>query len=107
MAMARNTDSKKKTTPKTDKQGRPYAQLSKLKAGAIVTLDADFTCIKPWAQREVYEDKDHGRANANDKYFIYCTNGRVRHYLSGQLDRDGDSLIGVYHGVVPAPPKEP
>ena len=67
-----------------DKQGNTYAKLSEMKDGAIVYLDARFTCHSA-GQVTVYMDGDHA-------YFI-CDEGR--HYLSGQAD-DGINCIGVY-----------
>lgn len=75
--------------PTHDKQKRPYAKLSELKAGDVVTVDGDFTCIEPWSQRTVYEDEQRNLC-------IECDEGS--HALSGQADDDGEHLIGVYQG---------
>lgn len=68
-----------------DKQGRPYAKMSELKAGDVVEIDGDFTCMKPWTKQPVQNDKDG--------LFLECEEGH--HYLSGQAD-DGEHCVGVY-----------
>lgn len=72
-----------------DLQGRAYKLMAETKAGDIVSVDADFECIKSWDTRAVYAD-DEG------KLWIPCKSGK--HYLDGQEDqRDGtDALIGIY-----------
>ena len=69
-----------------DKNGREWARLSQLAPGDFVRVDEGFTCISDGAKREVkyspgglFIDYDHGH-----------------HFLSGQLEDDGDSLIGIY-----------
>lgn len=67
-----------------DNVGRAYAKLSELRAGSNVIVDDSFTCMKPWSKHVVRADKS-----------IDCDCGR--HGLDGQLQDDGDTLIGVYH----------
>jgi hypothetical protein len=73
-----------------DVNGRAYAKLSSLKAGDIVQVDGDFTCIGKWQERPVEHD---GEREGPQGLYIKCRSGR--HYLDGQAD-DGDTLIGVY-----------
>ncbi len=72
---------------KTDLQGHAYAELNKLKSGDKVKADGGFPCIKKDAVLEVSADE-------TGELFIPCTSGR--HYVEGQLDDDGNSLIGLY-----------
>ena len=62
------------------------AKLSKLKQGDFVQVDAGFTCISPDETRQV--------KYCPSGLFIDCDHGY--HFLSGQLDNDGDSLIGIF-----------
>lgn len=87
-----------------DTSGRPYAKLSKLQAGAKVQVDGGFTCILAGAVLEV--------KRKHDELYIDCCGSECtciedlskpstdEHYLSGQLDEDNDTLIGVYPDVV-------
>lgn len=75
-----------------DLQGRAYAKLSELKAGDYIQTDGDFTCRHPWALGMVHVDDDG---------CLYITCDKGDHWLDGQLDDDGDTLVGVYKkGVV-------
>ena len=69
-----------------DKQGREWAKMSQLKAGDEVECDSGFTCGINKATATVKDD-GHG-------LYISCDQGK--HYLVGQLESDGDSLIGLY-----------
>jgi hypothetical protein len=72
--------------PMQDKNGREWARLSQLMPGDEVQCDGGFTCLPNKAVATVKEDSD-------GKY-ISCDHGK--HYLDGQLETDGDSLIGLY-----------
>ncbi len=73
-----------------DKQGRPYARLSELKAGDTVTIDGDFTCLKPWTQHVVKE--------GGIGLYVECKEGE--HHLAGQQGGPGDHCTGVYAGTI-------
>lgn len=73
-----------------DKQGRPYARQSELKAGDTVTVDGDFTCLKPWTQHVVKED--------GLGLYLECKEGE--HHLAGQQDGPSDHYTSIYKGVV-------
>jgi len=77
-----------------DIQGHQYAKVDDVKAGDTVTVDGDFTCMAPWSQHVVQADKDG--------LFIAC--GAGGHDLSGQIDDNGEYYLGIYSGVVEAPP---
>lgn len=66
-----------------DKQGRPYAKLSELKAGDSIELDNGFTCAKSGVTT-VQED--------NLGLYFTCSDGR--HTLAGQVE--DETLIGIY-----------
>lgn len=68
-----------------DKNGREYAKLSNLKAGDVVTIDGGFDCMDSGKPHEVY---------GNGDLYLICDHGH--HFLSGQLEVDNDSLVGVY-----------
>jgi len=68
-----------------DKQGRPYAKISELKAGNRIKVDGDFTCLAPWTEHEVKQD--------DDGLYVSCKEGK--HHLKGQAD-DGEHCIGIY-----------
>jgi hypothetical protein len=68
-----------------DKQGRDYAKLSELRAGDMVQVDGDFTCLEPWTKHEVKA--------SDDGLYIECGDGQ--HELAGQAD-DGEHCVGVY-----------
>lgn len=68
-----------------DKDGRPYAKSSEVKAGDLLETDGDFTCIGEKEIVLIQEDEQ-------GLYFA-CDNGR--HFLNGQAD-DGEHLIGLY-----------
>ena len=81
-----------------DKQGRPYALVSKVKVGDILIVDDDFTCMDEWSEHEVLAD---GRAPP--QLYVKCSSGA--HYLNGQMasdqedfasDADHDYYIGMY-----------
>ena len=74
-------------SPKFDKTGRPYAQLSKLKPGDILEADAGFDCMDCGAHYPV-------KGNCNGELYIECTSPSG-HKLDGQAD-DGENLIGLY-----------
>lgn len=69
-----------------DIKGRVYAQLSKLKPGDAVVVDAGFDCLKPWHVATV-------RADSHGELYIPCKAGM--HMLIGQAV-DGENLIGIY-----------
>ena len=68
-----------------DKYGREYAKLSQLYEGNHVQVSG-FSCIDQDGVRLV-------KYSPNGLY-VDCDHGY--HFLSGQLETDGDSLIGVY-----------
>lgn len=70
-----------------DANGREWAKLSKLKPGDMVTVDIGFDCMNPNQQHEVQ--------TFNGEPYLICSHGF--HFLTGQLETDGDSLIAVYH----------
>jgi hypothetical protein len=70
---------------KTDTSGRPYAELSKLRAGDLVELDDGFDCAPPG---KVMLHFGKGRR----LYFI-CSHGQ--HFVDGQAD-DGVHCVGMY-----------
>ena len=90
---------------KTDIQGREYALLSRLRAGTVVQVDADFDCIEAWSTREVKHDLDAARraltqGASTDFFSLYVDCACGQHFLEAQIDVDDcDSLVGVY----PAP----
>jgi len=59
-------------------------KLDELNLGQIVQVDDGFTCM-PQGTKEV-------KASEDGTLFLECTDGR--HYLDGQIDKDGD-LIGI------------
>lgn len=71
-----------------DIHGRAYAKLSALKIGDHVVTDSGFTCMAGGDRKEVKRDETNGAlyVNCRDKY----------HDLAGQLEADGDTLIGIY-----------
>ena len=69
-----------------DKQGREYAKVSDLRAGDLVKVDGDFTCLEPWTTHLV-------QANT-DGLWIDCNDEHHQHYLSGQIDNG--YYIGIY-----------
>lgn len=71
--------------PTRDRAGRPYAKLSEIIPGEVVTVDSCFPCMSP-GHKVVFED-DKG------KPYLVCDDGR--HFLDGQAD-DGEHLVGVY-----------
>jgi hypothetical protein len=81
---------------KTDTRGKPYASLAQTKAGDFLQADSDFYsdradgtdfhCIRPGRICRV-EYHEAG---------LYVTCAKGKHFLSGQLHEDDDSLIGFY-----------
>lgn len=71
--------------PLTDRQGKPWAIYTNIKAGDRLKADGGFDCLAKGQISQVERD-DSG-------LFIRCEDGR--HYLSGQLG-DDDELIGLY-----------
>lgn len=71
-----------------DKQGRKYARLDRLKPGDRVMVDGGFTCMEPWSRHRAHVDP------VDKRLYIFCRSGQ--HYLDGQLNRQGVSLVGVY-----------
>ncbi len=69
-----------------DANGREWARLSQLAPGDFVYVDGGFTCISDGETRKV--------KYSPGGLFIDCDHGH--HFLSGQLENDGDSLIGIY-----------
>ena len=69
----------------SDTTGRFYVKIRDLKAGDVVQVDGDFTCIEPWEQCTIKAD-DVGNL------YIDCVEGR--HYLDGQ--EEGDYYLGLY-----------
>lgn len=72
-------------TQSTD--GRDWARLSHLAPGHRVVADGGFTCI-PEGATKVVKMNDHGER------YVRCRSGE--HGLDGQIDRDGDSLVGFW-----------
>lgn len=70
-----------------DVNGREYARLSQLQVGDKVQVDADFTCMEPWATK-IVKRRDDGTL------YIECE--EQQHALDGQLMDDDDSLVGIY-----------
>ncbi len=68
-----------------DLNERNYATTA-IKAGDIVQVDGDFTCLNDGETRTVVDDGDGPK--------IACTDGW--HYLDGQLSDDGSHYVGVY-----------
>lgn len=77
-----------------DNRGREYATLSKCKCSMKLECDDGFTCIQAGAIKEVFED-DEG-------LYVHCngpdgeSHPNNKHYLDGQLEDDGDYIIGMY-----------
>ena len=69
-----------------DKNGKPWAKLSELKEGDKLIADGDFTCLRSAGSVKI--KKDHAG------FYFECSEGQ--HYLDGQLDDDGEHLIGLY-----------
>ena len=69
----------------TDINGRPYAKLSKLKAGDALIANGGFTCMRDGSERVVEDEGEY--------LFVRCAKGK--HALDGQAD-DGEHLIGLY-----------
>jgi hypothetical protein len=85
---------------RSDSCGRPYARLSKLRAGMLVQVDGDFACegvqeIEPWAVLEV-------KAFPDGELYIDCVHkGEVAPHpleIQGDFsdDEDDADLVGVY-----------
>lgn len=72
-----------------DTKGRPYAQLSTLRAGNTIQVDAGFTCLRPHSVRRVLRE-----GKGKQGLYIKCKSGK--HFLCGQAD-DGENLIGIYN----------
>lgn len=69
-----------------DKHGREYARVASTKAGDLIQVDGDFTCIHPWLCQHVQiEEKG---------LYLFCDDGQ--HFLNGQLNDDGTFYIGIY-----------
>lgn len=68
-----------------DKQSRPWAKLSELKAGDKIEADAGFICIPAKAVLEI---------KAAPALYVECS-GCSRHYIDAQAD-DGEHLVGFY-----------
>lgn len=66
-----------------DLQGREYAFIDDIKAGDVILVDDDFTCMKGWSLKEVFSDEGG--------LFVYCDQGQ--HYLCE--DEDG-YVVGMY-----------
>lgn len=67
-------------------QGRPYIQISELQEGDKIEVDDGFDCAKPNTSHFVFKDEEG--------FYIKCSRGK--HLLDGQLEDDGDTLIGVF-----------
>lgn len=63
-------------------------KLSELKAGDKVRVDKNCTCLDHTLAHEVKQDGP-GLASM----YLDCAYGR--HYLDGQLDSDGETLVGI------------
>lgn len=61
-------------------------RLSEIKLGDVVVADDGFTCIQANARLTVEVDP---RGNL----FVSCDQGR--HFLDGQIDDDGETLVGL------------
>lgn len=75
-----------------DISGRAYAKLSITKPGDWLEADSGFECIGATNRKLVKQD-------INGLY-VECAKGE--HYLDGQIDEDGETIIGFY--PVPAVP---
>jgi hypothetical protein len=60
-------------------------KLSELKAGDILTAGKTFTCMRPGSKLVL----------ADEEGLLYVDCDQDRHYLDGQTDDDGDTLIGL------------
>jgi len=69
-----------------DSNGHEWARLSQLKVRDRLVCDGSFSCLEDQEHCFVEQD-EHGK-------YILCSQGR--HYLDGQLEIGGDSLIGLY-----------
>jgi len=71
-----------------DRNGREWARLSQFMVRNRLVCDGSFSCLE--AQEHCFVEQDeHGK-------YILCSHGK--HYLDGQLEVNGDSLIGLYPG---------
>jgi hypothetical protein len=68
-----------------DTQGRPWAKLSEIKSGDVLTIDSGFTCMAQ-GERKLVE------IIAGECY-VRCNHGM--HYLNDSAD-DGEHLVGFY-----------
>ena len=71
-----------------DIHGRPYALVSEVKAGTMIQVDGDFTCIEKGTCLIV---QDNGRG-----LFVPCAGDGGGHHLIGQLSDDGAYYVGMY-----------
>ncbi len=71
-----------------DKNDRPWAKLSEVKAGDVLIADGGFTCIEAGPVKI--------KSDECNLYFDCCEDGVMgKHHLLGQAD-DGEYLIGLY-----------
>ena len=69
-----------------DSKGRAYARLDALEVGDSVETDDCFTCRPVGKVSKV--------RMIEGRFFIPCSDGK--HFLDGQAQEDGVTLIGVY-----------
>lgn len=65
---------------------RTATKLSELKPGDVLIADGGFTCLLNGEACPV-------KAASSGNLYIPCADGQ--HFLDGQLDHDGDSLLGL------------
>lgn len=77
-----------------DLSGKPWLTVEEAKAGLVVMVDGDFTCIGEGEKRVL---------RAEEGLYFLCSGpeGRKReckckHWLDGQLSRNGKCYIGLY-----------
>src|SRR4051812_38867145 len=87
------------STKPTDIDGIPYAKLSQLKPGNKVIPDGDFDCLLAWQPLTVVDFEGELSVIHNTETCGACggENEICPHGLDGQLQDDGDTLIGIYH----------
>lgn len=65
-----------------------FARIADVKAGAIVKADGRFSCIGNGAIKEV-------KADRAGELYVECTAYSGKHFLSGQVDDEGETYLGL------------